>query len=192
MSLANVSIVGNLVRAPEQMCFPSGRVKTTMVVAINNRVKGKTNGKPAETTDFYKVETWGKLAELSAKFLSKGYQVTVTGRLVMDHWTDRHGKSRVTPVVEATQVAFPPKLRVLDTPAGTSAETDTTVNPIGGELVMSDEDEVEYENDEEDDEEEDDDDDDYGSDYGSPNSKSAYKAAPQRGGPKGKIHAKLA
>ncbi|MBX9877392.1 MAG: single-stranded DNA-binding protein [Candidatus Obscuribacterales bacterium] len=187
MSLASVSIVGNLVRAPEQMCFPSGRVKTTMVVAINNRQKAKNNSKPTETTDFYKVETWGKLAELSSKFLAKGYQVTVTGRLVMDHWTDRHGKSRVTPVVEATQVAFPPKLRVLDTPAGTSADTTQTVNPIGGELVMSDEDdEIEYE----DDEDEDDDDDDYSGGY--PNSKSSYKAAPQRGGPKSKIHAKLA
>lgn len=185
MSLASVSIVGNLVRAPEQMCFPSGRVKTTMVVAINNRIKSKGNNNKPESTDFYKVETWGKLAELSAKFLAKGYQVTVTGRLIMDHWTDRHGKARVTPVVEATQVAFPPKLRVLDPPAGTSAEQTETVNPIGGELVMSDEDEYE-----DDDEEEDDDDDDYSGGY--PNSKSAYKAAPQRGGPKGKIHAKLA
>lgn len=188
MSLANVSIVGNLVRAPEQMCFPSGRVKTTMVVAINNRQKGQTNGKPNESTDFYKVETWGKLAELSAKFLAKGYQVTVTGRLVMDHWTDRHGKSRVTPVVEASQVAFPPKLRVIDTPAGTSAVETETVNPIGGELVMSDEDE--YEDDEEEDDDDDDDEDDYSGGY--PNSKSAYKAAPQRGGPKGRVHAKLA
>jgi single-strand DNA-binding protein len=190
MSLASVSIVGNLVRAPEQMCFPSGRVKTTMVVAINNRVKGKQNEKPTETTDFYKVETWGKLAELSSKFLAKGYQVTVTGRLIMDHWTDRHGKSRVTPVVEATQVAFPPKLRVSDQQAGTSAESIPTINPIGGELVMSDEDdEIEYE---EDDEDEDDDDDDGDYSGGYPNSKSAYKAAPQRGGPKSRIHAKLA
>lgn len=189
MSLANVSIVGNLVRAPEQMCFPSGRVKTTMVVAINNRHKVKTNGKPNESTDFYKVETWGKLAELSAKFLAKGYQVTVTGRLVMDHWTDRHGKDRVTPVVEATQVAFPPKLRVIDNPAGTSAEQIQTVNPIGGELVMSDEDE--YEDDDEDEDDDDDDDEGY-SGGSSPNSKSAYKAAPQRGGPKGRSHAKLA
>lgn len=192
MSLASVSIVGNLVRAPEQMCFPSGHVKTTMVVAINNRVKSKPNGatnnKPKETTDFYKVETWGKLAELSSKFLAKGYQVTVTGRLIMDHWTDRHGKSRVTPVVEATQVAFPPKLRVSDQQAGTSADQTQTINPIGGEIVMSDEDdEIEYEDDED---EDDDDDDDYAGSY--PNSKSAYKAAPQRGGPKSRIHAKLA
>lgn len=184
MSLASVSIVGNLVRAPEQMCFASGRVKTTMVVAINNRQKTKNGGKPNETTDFYKVETWGKLAELSSKFLAKGYQVTVTGRLVMDHWTDRHGNSRTTPVVEATQVAFPPKLRVIDTDTAGAASQQEIVNPIGGEIVMSDE---EYEDA---DEEEDDDEDDCS--YGYPNSKSAYKAAPQRGGPKGKNHAKLA
>ncbi|MBU6452181.1 MAG: single-stranded DNA-binding protein [Cyanobacteria bacterium REEB67] len=110
MSLANISIVGNLVKAPEQIQFSSGRTKTTLVLAVNNVAKatakaaGKTNG-----ADFYRVETWGKLADLAAKYLSKGNQVSVSGRLVMDHWTDRHGAARVTPVVEATQLSLPPK-----------------------------------------------------------------------------------
>jgi len=106
MSLANVSLVGNLVKAPEQIQFSSGRTKTTLVVAVNGigKASGKTN-----TADFYKVETWGKLADLAAKYLSKGNQVTVTGRLVMDHWTDKHGANRMTPVVEASQLSLPPK-----------------------------------------------------------------------------------
>ncbi len=106
MSLANVSLVGNLVKAPEQIQFSSGRTKTTLVVAVNGM--GKAPNK-ANTADFYRVETWGKLADLAAKYLNKGNQVTVSGRLIMDHWTDRHGASRVTPVVEANQLSLPPK-----------------------------------------------------------------------------------
>jgi single-strand DNA-binding protein len=72
MSLANVSLVGNLVKAPEQIQFSSGRTKTTLVIAVNNIGKGAT--KP-NTADFYRVETWGKLADLASKYLNKGNQV---------------------------------------------------------------------------------------------------------------------
>jgi single-strand DNA-binding protein len=88
------------------MYFASGSVKTTMTVAVDGY-----KGRPNQSTAFYKVETWGKLAELAGKYLAKGNQVAVTGRLILDHWTDKHGKDRVTPVVEATQLALPPKNR---------------------------------------------------------------------------------
>jgi len=119
MSLANVSLVGNLVKAPEQIEFSSGRIKTTMVVAVNGMNKARESAKAEAgkgelgtnggNADFYRVETWGKLAELAARYLNKGNQVTVSGRLVLDHWTDKHGASRITPVVEANQLSLPPK-----------------------------------------------------------------------------------
>lgn len=135
MSLVNISLVGNLVRPPEQMYFSSGRVKTTMVVAINNPPR---NGRNADTADFYRVETWGKLAELAGKYLNKGNQVGVTGRLLMDHWTDKNGKSRVTPIVEATQLAFPPRLKVVSDEQ--AADQAVGGNPVGGEVVLPDQD----------------------------------------------------
>lgn len=48
MSLANVSLVGNLVRTPELIQFSSGRVKATLVLAVNVPAKnsaGATNTK---------------------------------------------------------------------------------------------------------------------------------------------------
>lgn len=134
MSLATVSLVGNLVKAPEQIQFSSGRIKTTLVVAVNSSNKSATNKSGATnsgakstdgqsdrsdgndpnkensvTADFYRVETWGKLAELASKYLTKGNQVTVSGKLTLDHWTDKHGANRITPVVEANQLSLPPK-----------------------------------------------------------------------------------
>lgn len=102
MSLANISIVGNLVRPPDQVSFESGRVKTTFVVAVN---------RDKDVADFYRVETWGKLAELAGKYLLKGNQVTVSGRLSLDNWTDKQGVKRTTPVVKAEQLSFPPRIK---------------------------------------------------------------------------------
>lgn len=109
MSLANISLVGNLVKAPERIEFSSGRVKTTLVVAVNSLTRSTGKTEKVQTADFYRVETWGKLADLAARCLFKGNQITVTGRLILDHWTDRQGLSRITPVVEANQLSLPPK-----------------------------------------------------------------------------------
>ncbi len=110
MSMANVSLVGNLVKAPEQVCFASGRVKTTLVVAVNNPNRGSNQERMPDTADFYRVETWGKLAELAQKYLAKGNQVGISGRLIMEHWTDKQGRERLTPVVAAAQLSLPPRL----------------------------------------------------------------------------------
>lgn len=102
MGLANISIVGNLVKAPEQIQLASGKLKTTLVVAVNHTKKNES-----ESADFYNVVAWGRLAELAGQYLDKGQQVTATGRLTLDRWTDKNGQARVTPVVSADQIAFP-------------------------------------------------------------------------------------
>jgi single-stranded DNA-binding protein len=56
---------------------------------------------------------WGKLGDLACKYLNKGNQIAVSGRFQLDHWKDREGKERITPVVKVTQLALPPRLRVV-------------------------------------------------------------------------------
>lgn len=112
MSMVNVSLVGNLARAPEQICFASGKIKTILVIAVNSAAQKKQEKSNESAADFYRIETWGKLAELAQKYLNKGNQVGVSGRLIMEHWTDRNGQQRLTPVVSATQLSFPPRVSV--------------------------------------------------------------------------------
>jgi single-strand DNA-binding protein len=109
-----------------------------MVVAVNNYGRPSRGG---DSADFYKVETWGKLAELAGQYLAKGNQVAVSGRLLFDRWTDRDGKSRVTPVVEASQVSFPSKLKVVDGEKATEDELEEGKKvgaPITGTLIPED------------------------------------------------------
>lgn len=109
MSMVNVSLVGNLARSPEHISFASGKIKTVLVIAVNSGSQKSSGEKKAEAADFYRVEIWGKLAELAQKYLNKGNQVGVCGRLIMEHWKDKDGHVRLTPVVSATQLSFPPR-----------------------------------------------------------------------------------
>jgi single stranded DNA-binding protein len=111
MSFANVSIVGNLTRPPEQTQFASGKTKTTLVVAVNVRSRFE---KGPDSADYYRVEAWGKLGDLALTYLAKGNQVTATGRLMMDKWTDKEGRERITPTIKADQIAFPGRARAAD------------------------------------------------------------------------------
>lgn len=112
MNMINVTLVGNLVKDPEQFTFASGRTKTTMRIAVSNparQQKEQNDEAPESASDFYRIEVWGKLAELAFKYLQKGQQVGVSGRLIMERWTDKEGRERLTPVVAATQLQFPPR-----------------------------------------------------------------------------------
>lgn len=128
MSLANISIVGNLVRAPEQIQFTTGRMKTNLLVAVNHPVQ---QGKENSSADFYQVELWGKLGDLACKYLGKGNQVAVSGRFQLDRWQDRDGKERMTPVVRANQLSLPPRLRVVSTDNSDAANLDDASDSEG-------------------------------------------------------------
>ncbi|MBX9687371.1 MAG: single-stranded DNA-binding protein [Candidatus Obscuribacterales bacterium] len=104
MSMITVSLVGNLVRATEQMTYASGRTKTVFTVAVNN--PPKKQGEKGEA-DFYRVEAWGPLGDLAHKYLEKGDQVGVSGRLAMEKWQDREGRERMTPTINAVQISLP-------------------------------------------------------------------------------------
>lgn len=142
MSLANISIVGNLVKQPEQMHFVSGKVKTTFTVAVNGFGRPARGG---DTADFYRVETWGKLADLAAKYLDKGNQIAVSGRLMFDRFVDQQGKNRVIPVVEANQLSLPPRSKTsegstahLEEPGVDTADGAERGVPMAGQVLVED------------------------------------------------------
>lgn len=94
---SNVTMVGNLARDPESRQAGETSV-TRLVVAVNDaRQKDKTS--------YIDVEAWGKLGEICQKYLSKGRQVLVSGRLVQDTW-EKDGKKNSKIYVKADNVQF--------------------------------------------------------------------------------------
>lgn len=103
MQDTNVSVcTAHLTRDPELRSTPSGKSVCTMRVAIGRRSGPRGEDRGAAFLD---VQTWGKTAENCAKYLAKGRQVVVTGRIDQDEWEYKGEKYQRVYVV-AEQVQF--------------------------------------------------------------------------------------
>lgn len=84
---ANVSILGNLGRAPETQTSAGG-VQVTKFSIASNSVKRTPQG-TVEKTDWFRVTAFGKQAEILAKHAKKGSRIHVQGQLSLSAWRDR-------------------------------------------------------------------------------------------------------
>jgi len=105
MSFNKIIIVGNLGRDPELRYTPQGTAVCNFSMATNEKRRDKT-GDLQDITTWFRVTLWGRQAENASKYLQKGSQVYIEGRLRVDEWTDRDGNQRQTLDVNATEMQF--------------------------------------------------------------------------------------
>ena len=105
MSFNKITIIGNLGRDPELRYTPQGDAVCDFSVAVSDRKRDKA-GEWQEVTTWFKITFWRKQAENASKYLTKGRQVYVEGRLQIEEWTDRDGKNRYTLVVQGNELQF--------------------------------------------------------------------------------------
>ena len=104
-SVNKVIVLGNLGANPELKYLPSGQAVCEMRIATSETYKDR-NEQPQERTEWHRVTVWGKTAENCSKFLQKGRQVYVEGRLQTRSWDDKEGKKQYMTEVVANQVVF--------------------------------------------------------------------------------------
>jgi single-strand DNA-binding protein len=89
-----VLLTGRLTRDPEMRSLASGKNVTTFTVASNEFLGG---GK--EKSEYHPVVAWDRLAEIAGRYLGKGQQVAIEGRLQTRSWDDdkgaRHWKTEI-------------------------------------------------------------------------------------------------
>ena len=89
-----VLLTGRLTRDPEMRSLASGKNVTTFTVASNEFIGG---GK--EKSEYHPVVAWDRLAEIAGRYLGKGQQVAIEGRLQTRSWDDdkgaRHWKTEI-------------------------------------------------------------------------------------------------
>lgn len=105
MYLNKVMLVGNLTRDPELKSLPSGAKVTSFSLATNRVWKDK-NGQKQESADYHNVVIFGRQAETSAQYLTKGQQVMVEGRLQTRSWDGQDGKKNYRTEIVADRVQF--------------------------------------------------------------------------------------
>ncbi len=104
-SLNKILLIGNLGKDPEIRYTPDGSPVATFSIATSENWTDK-NGTRQEHTEWHNIVAWNKLADLSKRFLSKGRQVYIEGRLRTREWTDRDGNKRRTTEILATQMVL--------------------------------------------------------------------------------------
>jgi single-strand DNA-binding protein len=98
-------VLGYLGKHPDVRDTQSGQKVATLSIATSEKWKGK-DGNTQESTEWHRVVCWGKLAELAEKYLAKGRQVYVEGKLTTRTWDDNNGTKRYTTEIVARELVF--------------------------------------------------------------------------------------
>lgn len=96
----NCTFTGRLGRDPETRYLPNGDPVTNFSLAVGWKAKDK------EGTEWVRVNTFGKLAEICGEHLRKGSQALVSGRMQTREWEDKEGIKRQTTEIVAERVQF--------------------------------------------------------------------------------------
>jgi single-strand DNA-binding protein len=99
-SLKNrVTLIGNLGQDPETKTTETGKKVTHFTLATNDGYKNADGQKVSETT-WHNIVAWNGLADIAGKFLKKGKEVAVEGRIVYRSYEDKKGATKnITEIV---------------------------------------------------------------------------------------------
>ena len=105
MGINKVILLGNLGKDPEVRYTPQQMAICRFSLATGERKKDQ-GGQWIDHTEWHNVVTFGKTAENCAKFLKKGRQAFVEGRIRTNKWQDKEGKDRYTTEILADTIQF--------------------------------------------------------------------------------------
>ncbi len=100
-----VIVIGRLGADPEVKTVAGGNTVARLSIATSENWTDK-QGQKQERTEWHRIVVWGKLAELCGKYLTKGRQAYVEGRLQTRSWEDQQGQKKYTTEIVATTVQF--------------------------------------------------------------------------------------
>ncbi len=138
-----IIIVGNVGREPEMRYTPTGQAVTTFSVA-SSRNYNNSQGQRVKETIWFRITTWGKLAETCSQYVQKGSKVFIEGRLQPDKesggpriWERQDGtKSSSYEVVASTVRFLSSRGEAGAAPAaGTEDQVDSGEPPAGGDDI---------------------------------------------------------
>lgn len=100
MSVNKVILVGNVGVDPEVRYLDGGTAVATVRLATSESYKNK-NGERITQTEWHSIVLWRGLAEIAEKYVKKGMQLYIEGRLRTRSWDDKDGNKRYTTEVVA-------------------------------------------------------------------------------------------
>jgi len=96
-----VILVGNLGKDPEVRYLEGGTAVANFPIATSETFKDKTSGERKTNTEWHNIVVWRGLAEIAEKYLKKGSQIYLEGKLRTRQWQDKDGNNRYTTEIVA-------------------------------------------------------------------------------------------
>lgn len=107
-----VILVGNLGKDPEMRYTQSGVPVCSFPMATSETYRDRTTNEKITQTEWHNIVIWRKMAETAEKYLNKGSQVYIEGKLRTRSWEDQQGMKRYTTEIVADV------MQLLDRPSG--------------------------------------------------------------------------
>ena len=104
-SVNKVILIGNLGSDPEVRYFDNGGAVAKFSIATTDSYTNKS-GERVESTEWHRIELWEGLAKVAEKYLKKGNQVYIEGRLRTDTWTDKEGQQKSGVTIRANSLTM--------------------------------------------------------------------------------------
>ena len=119
-------LVGNLGKDPEMRYTPNGVAVCSFPMATSETYKDRNTGERVTQTEWHNIVIWRGMAETAEKYLRKGSQVYIEGKIKTRSWEDQQGFKRYTTEVVADV------MQLLDRPnssGGAASPTQATALP---------------------------------------------------------------
>ncbi len=98
-----VQLIGNLGNAPEFRKTEGGKKLAHFSLATNQSYHNQ-NGEKVTETQWHNLIAWGALAEIAEKYLHKGADVVIEGRIIYRNYTDSHGVKRYVTEIQVHEL----------------------------------------------------------------------------------------
>lgn len=100
-----VQLIGNLGMSPEVKKTENGKKLVRFSVATNESYKNASGDKVTET-QWHNLVAWGKVADIAEKYLNKGSEVVIEGKLINRNYTDKEGVKKYVTEVQVNELVL--------------------------------------------------------------------------------------
>ena len=98
-----VQLIGNLGNTPEVKTLESGKKMARFSVATNE-IYRNAKGEKVTETQWHSLVAWGKVAEIVEKFLTKGKEVAIEGKLINRSYNDKEGNKKYVTEIQVNEL----------------------------------------------------------------------------------------
>jgi len=101
----SVKLIGRLGQDPEVKTLDKGNKIAKFSLATSESYTGK-DGSKQEQTQWHNIVVWGNLAVICEKYLKKGKEIAIDGRLTYNNWEDKNGTKHTSSEIVVNELLF--------------------------------------------------------------------------------------